>query len=51
MPSLHIVVKNGDVTLEGVVDTEGDKILATHRVNGVPRGVFREKQSEGSEVE
>lgn len=27
-PSIHIIVKNGRVTLEGVVDTEGDKTIA-----------------------
>src|SRR5712664_4212890 len=28
VPSIHIVVKNGNATLEGVVDNEGDKNLA-----------------------
>ena len=27
-PSIHIIVKSGRVTLEGVVDTEGDKTIA-----------------------
>jgi hyperosmotically inducible periplasmic protein len=35
VPSIHIIVKNGTVTLEGVVDSEGDKNLANIRVNGV----------------
>lgn len=36
---IHIVVKNGHVTLEGVVDSEGDKNIANIRANSVP-GVF-----------
>ena len=36
MPSIHIIVKNGRVTLEGVVDSEADKNLAGLRANGVP---------------
>ena len=36
MPSIHIIVKNGHVTLEGVVDSEADKNLAGLRANGVP---------------
>jgi hyperosmotically inducible protein len=36
---IRIIVKNGHVTLEGVVDSEGDKNLANLRANGVP-GVF-----------
>jgi hyperosmotically inducible periplasmic protein len=36
---IRIVVKNGNVTLEGVVDNEGDKNLAGIRANGVS-GVF-----------
>jgi hyperosmotically inducible periplasmic protein len=36
LPSIHIIVKNGNVTLEGVVDSESDKNLATIRANGVP---------------
>lgn len=34
--SIHIIVKNGHVTLEGVVDNEADKNLAGLRANGVP---------------
>jgi len=36
LPSIHIIVKNGHVTLEGVVDSESDKNLANLRANGVP---------------
>jgi len=36
---IRIVVRNGNVTLEGVVDKEGDKNLVNIRANGVP-GVF-----------
>ena len=36
MPSIHIIVKNGHVTLEGVVDSEADKNLAGSRANSVP---------------
>jgi hyperosmotically inducible periplasmic protein len=32
----RIIVKNGRVTLEGVVDNEGDKNFAGMRANGVP---------------
>ena len=38
-PSIHIVVNRGNVTLEGVVATEGDSNLARLRALGVP-GVF-----------
>jgi len=34
--SIHIIVKNGHVTLVGVVDSEADKNLANIRANGVP---------------
>jgi hyperosmotically inducible periplasmic protein len=36
---IRIIVKNGNVTLEGVVDNEGDKNVAGLRANGVP-GIF-----------
>jgi hyperosmotically inducible protein len=36
---IRIIVKNGHVTLEGVVDNEGDKNIANIRANGVS-GVF-----------
>ena len=39
VPPIHIIVKNGHVTLEGVVDTQADKELVYMRANGVP-GVF-----------
>jgi len=39
IPTIHIVVRNGNVTLEGVVATEGDKNMAGIRANGVA-GVF-----------
>ena len=40
VPPIHIVVKNGRVTLDGVVDTETDKNLAGMRANQVP-GTFQ----------
>jgi hyperosmotically inducible protein len=36
---IRIIVKNGHVTLEGVVDSDADKNLAGLRANGVP-GIF-----------
>ncbi len=36
---IRIIVKNGHVTLEGVVDNDGDKNFAGVRANGVP-GIF-----------
>src|SRR5579863_4550545 len=36
LPSIHIIVKNGHVSLEGVVDSESDKNLSNLRANGVP---------------
>ena len=36
VPSIHIIVKNGNVTLEGVVDNEADKNLAYLRASAVP---------------
>ena len=38
-PSIHIIVNNGRVTLEGVVSNEGDRRLAYILANGVS-GVF-----------
>jgi len=35
LPSIHIIVKNGHVTLEGVVANEGDKNLINMRANTV----------------
>ena len=39
VPPIHIIVKGGRVTLEGVVDNQGDKNLVYIRANSVP-GVF-----------
>jgi len=39
LPSIHILVKNGHVTLAGVVSSQADRNLAFIRANGVP-GVF-----------
>jgi hyperosmotically inducible protein len=40
VPPIHIIVKNGNVTLEGVVASEMDKNLANIKARGVP-GVFK----------
>lgn len=39
VPPIHIVVRNGDVTLEGVVATQSEKNIAGIQANGVA-GVF-----------
>lgn len=39
VPSIHIIVKNGSITLEGAVATAMDKELAGVRANSVP-GTF-----------
>jgi hyperosmotically inducible protein len=39
VPSIHIIVKNGNVTLKGIVDNQSDSHLAHIRTNGVS-GVF-----------
>ncbi len=39
LPSIHIIVNNGHVKLEGVVDSQSDKNLIGIRANSVP-GVF-----------
>jgi hyperosmotically inducible protein len=39
VPPIHIIVNNGHVTLEGVVDNESDKNVANIRAKSVP-GVF-----------
>lgn len=44
VPSIHIIVKNGHVSLEGVVDNETDKNLANIRASGVPN-VFSVKNN------
>ncbi len=36
---IRIIVKNGNATLEGVVDREADKNIVNIRANGVP-GIF-----------
>ena len=43
-PSIRIIVKNGDVTLDGVVLNEGDSQIAYMAANGVP-GVFSVKNN------
>jgi len=40
VPPVHIIVKNGNVTLEGVVASEMDKNVANIQANSVP-GVFK----------
>lgn len=42
VPTIHIIVKNGNVTLAGAVANEGDKDRAGLAANGVP-GVFSVK--------
>jgi osmotically-inducible protein OsmY len=39
VPSIHIIVRNGNVTLDDVVDREADKSIAAVRANQVA-GVF-----------
>jgi osmotically-inducible protein OsmY len=39
VPPIHIVVKNGNITLEGVVANEGDKNIAGIAAKGV-HGAF-----------
>lgn len=36
IPSIHIIVKNGHVTLKGAVSSEADRNLAYMRADGVP---------------
>jgi hyperosmotically inducible protein len=50
LPSIHIIVKNGHVTLEGVVANESDKNLINVRANTVPNvfSVTNNLQLEGS---
>ncbi len=42
VPPIHIIVRNGNVTLVGVVANEADKNVAGIRANGIP-GVFSVK--------
>lgn len=44
VPSIHIIVDGGRVTLAGVVDNETDKNTATLLVNGIP-GIFAVKNN------
>jgi len=44
IPNIHIIVKNGNVALEGVVATESDKNIAGIQANGVS-GVFSVKNN------
>src|SRR6266568_5348965 len=44
VPPIHIIVNNGNVTLEGVVASEADKNIAGLQANGVP-GVFSVKNN------
>ena len=44
IPAIHIIVKNGNVTLEGVVDSEMDRNIANLRANQVPN-VFSVKNN------
>jgi len=43
-PPIHIILKNGNVTLEGVVANQGDKNIANIQANGVS-GVFSVKNN------
>jgi osmotically-inducible protein OsmY len=36
LPSIHIIVENGNVTLEGVVDSQMDNTIIRMRANAVP---------------
>jgi hyperosmotically inducible protein len=50
LPSIHIIVKNGHVKLEGVVANKADKDIVNVRANGVPNvfSVDNQLQVEGS---
>ena len=50
LPSIHIIVENGHVTLEGVVANQFDKNLINIRANSVPNvfSVTNNLQVEGS---
>lgn len=39
VPPIHIIVENGRVTLEGIVNSQGDKDLAGLKANTIP-GIF-----------
>jgi hyperosmotically inducible periplasmic protein len=51
IPPIHIIVKNGQIALEGVVANEGDKNIAGIQANSVPGafGVTNNLRVEGSE--
>jgi hyperosmotically inducible protein len=44
VPPIHIIVKNGNVSLEGAVGSEADKNIAGIAANGVS-GVFSVKNN------
>ena len=44
VPPIHIIVNNGQITLEGVVANEGDKNIANLQANAVP-GAFGVKNN------
>jgi hyperosmotically inducible protein len=44
VPPIHIIVNNGNVTLEGVVASEADKNIANIQANSIP-GVFSVKNN------
>ena len=50
VPPIHIIVKNGNVTLKGIVATQADSDMANLAANQVPGvfGVSNELQVEGS---
>ena len=52
LPSIHIIVKNGHVTLEGVVANQADKNLIGIKANGDPNvfSVTNNLQVEGIKV-
>jgi len=51
IPPIHIIVNNGNITLEGVVANEGDKNIAGIQANSVPEsfGVTNNLRVEGKE--
>ena len=40
VPPIHILVKNGNVTLKGIVDNQGDSNIANIKANGVWGSVY-----------
>ena len=51
VPSIHIIVKNGNVTLVGVVDSESDKNLAYLHASGVDGAFSVNQQSASGEAQ